>query len=86
AIALGALLPLFDIGSDIFNAYTYFTKGDIWWSGFTIGFILLPGLMELLYWIISYLMKRDTSLREALYYSFAFGPFTFPLATPIWLE
>uniref|UniRef100_A0A0K2T5U7 XK-related protein n=1 Tax=Lepeophtheirus salmonis TaxID=72036 RepID=A0A0K2T5U7_LEPSM len=81
---LGVLIPIFDTGSDIFNAYNFYEKGDFWWSGFTIFFILLPGLMEFFYWIISYIFNRNTSFKEATYYSLVFGPFLFPIATPIW--
>ncbi|CAB4069141.1 PCF11 [Lepeophtheirus salmonis] len=43
-----------------------------------------PDSWNSFYWIISYIFNRNTSFKEATYYSLVFGPFLFPIATPIW--
>ena len=41
----GLLLYVFDVGSDIYVAITYFQKEDYWWFGITIALVILPGII-----------------------------------------
>ncbi|CAL4090692.1 unnamed protein product, partial [Meganyctiphanes norvegica] len=39
---IGSLLNIFDIGSDIFTAHKFYTRGKYWWGTFTLMFIVSP--------------------------------------------
>ncbi|CAL4154055.1 unnamed protein product [Meganyctiphanes norvegica] len=39
---ISALLNIFDVGSDMYTAHQYNTRGDIWWASLTVLFILSP--------------------------------------------
>ena len=39
------LLYVFDVGSDIYVAITYYQKEDLWWFGITIALVILPSFI-----------------------------------------
>ena len=78
-------VPVFDIGSDFYNGYLYYLHGDSWWGSFTLLFVFLPGIMEMLYWVIKWINhSTHQNKRDLLKYSLFFGPITFPFGTVIW--
>lgn len=76
----GVLLPLFDIGSDLFTAGTHYYWGDWAWGSLTLAFVGLPGLVCGLSLTIFGLRKQFT-LRRLINYGLvaALMPVAYPL-------
>ena len=76
----GCLLPLFDIGTDLFAAGTHFYWGDASWGALTLFFVGLPGLVCGLA-VAIFGLKKSFSLRRLINFSICIllGPFVYPL-------
>ena len=52
---------LFDVGSDIFVAWTYYHGDDWWWFGLTVAFIVVPSVTMTFFSLAWYLQDKDNS-------------------------
>ena len=82
-LTLDVLLPIVDKVFDILTIYGFFSNGDVWWGTATIGVILLPGILELLYWSVSK-CKDVVSTKVWCGWSIFFGPILYPFSTIVW--
>ena len=51
------------------------------WMGTTIGAMLLPGFLEMVYWLLH---CRSEPCKTIFLWVLFFGPFTFPIAIIVW--
>ena len=64
-----------------FNVSYYFNNGDMVWFGLTLAFILMPGLLETLYWINQLnCCSGELTLRSKKFWKWIIFSITFPVS------
>ena len=63
------------------NLYTHFEHGDLNWFGLSLGCIMMPGILQLLYWI-SHLQCfcGELTLKSGTFWKEIFFGITFPVS------
>ena len=49
---------IFDVGSDIYLAFVYYTDGDMWWFMLTVIFIVVPSLTITIFSFVWYIQDH----------------------------
>jgi len=52
---------IFDVGSDIYLAYVYYSDGDIWWFTLTVIFVVVPSLTITMFSFVWYMQDKHPS-------------------------
>jgi len=49
---------IFDVGSDVYLAFVYYTDGDMWWFMLTVIFVVVPSLTITIFSFVWYIQDR----------------------------
>lgn len=89
-LKLTTKLILFDVISPIVHLFialsniaTLYRRGDHYWAIGTFAFLLIPGALEVVYWLYEYCAGR-IDLRRALKGILLYNPILFPIFSILW--
>jgi hypothetical protein len=84
-IFFDVIIPLVKFGLLIYSVVQLFDTGDSKWGAATVGAIIAPGLLEVVYWLMVCCCDHE---RRALYtpwkWILLFNPITFPFTVIFW--
>ena len=81
-LLMDVLLPIGGKAAATYNITSLYRDGHVLWASATLGLILTPGALEVVYWILQACQSR-ASWGEAAAWCLVFGP-VFPLTVIAW--
>ena len=87
ALVCDVLLPPCELALQALNLRGLWLEGHAYWFWVTLGLLLVPGTLELIYWLVELCKaargRSRYSKRAALWWMMCYGPATFHVA--VWM-